>query len=77
MTHGDRERLSSKFVGMPFVYLRTEQGWQLASRLAAAFDLQPKEMSVVFTDDKDQVIVWIGPTFVLPPNAKRHAPLTS
>jgi len=70
-----RKNMGDAFLGKTMAYLETEQGRSYAKALAYFYDLKVEELSVVF-DEKDKVIYWIGPSTALPPNAKRHSPLT-
>jgi len=60
--------LQESFLGKSRAYLETEDGRKGVKALAYFFGDKP--LSVVFTDDRDQLIYWIGPTEALPPNAK-------
>lgn len=75
-----REVIERGILGKAMSYLNTKEGQHDAMTLSYLYGSKHgvvAGLSVVFTDDADRLIYWIGPTSALPPNAKAHRPVTS
>jgi hypothetical protein len=66
-----RESCEQQILGKTLEWLNTEDGRKTVRAFAVFSCTWPEELSVVF-DEQGKVIYWIGPTSVLPANAKNH-----
>jgi len=68
-----RTALEGAILGKHLDFLSTPNGKKTASSLAFFWGLTVGELSAVY-DEHGGIVYWIGPTSVLPSNAKSHQP---